>query len=374
MKARQNIKSVLVLVFVFALLGACLAIYHAWDKVFAKAGSSDDVTAVFSQAQKKVFEPVLPNEPVVLPDDFQFQNEYQHEWWHFFANVTDQFGESYGIQWSYFRIANDEHQRTGWQNPQLYVSHVVISNQYKTWKEQRIARGGIGQAGMTQKPFRIWIDNWSWRSLGMTPFPGQLQAATDTFRLDLRTMASGPFVLPGDRGYVEKHDLLPIASYNLSVPFLNVNGYLQLTNGKVLKVQGSGWMSKEWGSGLMAEGQQGWDWFVIHLDGERTLSVNRYRHEMQLPHVFGTLSTNDGKVITLTEEQLQVNPLRNTTLSNGKVLPLDWEIKVPAYGIDVTTKPMNTESWLPFVIPYWEGAIVTEGSHQAKGFMQSTGY
>lgn len=105
----------------------------------------------------------------------------------------------YNVQWSYFRVATDERDTRGWQNPQLFISHIVVSSGSHVWKEQRVARGGIGQAGMTNRPFRLWIDNWNWRALGSTPFPGNLDVATDTFALDLNTTTNGPFVVNGDQ-------------------------------------------------------------------------------------------------------------------------------------------------------------------------------
>ncbi|MCG9578834.1 carotenoid 1,2-hydratase [Vibrio tubiashii] len=335
---------------------------------------TNEVSSVLVSKSTQVFEPVLPDNPVVIPRDFAFHNEYQHGWWHFFANVEDQYGEKYGVQWSYFRIASNDSNMSGWLSPQLFISHVVVSNKDKVWREQRVARGGIGQAGMTSKPFRLWIDNWFWRSLGRTPFPGLLDAQTDTFKVRFKTTTRGPFVIPRERGYVVKHDLLPIASHNLTAPFLAVEGQLELAPDKVIDVKGTGWMSKEWGSGLLAEDQQGWDWFVFHLDDETTLSINRYRHDSQLPYVFGTLATNDGKVATLYNEDIEVLPLKEEVLANGKIIPMSWMINIPHLSISLETQAMNNNLWLPFVLPYWEGPITTSGSHNAQGFMQLTGY
>ncbi|MCG6234917.1 lipocalin-like domain-containing protein [Vibrio furnissii] len=335
----------------------------------------DDLHSTLTSQRHQVYEPVLPNHPVTLPDDFAFHPQFQHEWWHFFANVTDENGQHYGVQWNYFRIANDDRNTIGWQSPQLYLSHTVISTRDHVWREQRIARGGIGQAGMNSQPFRLWIDNWNWRSLGNGPLPGLLSVNTDSFALLLQMTASGPYVLPGDKGYQTKHDLLPVASYNIQAPFIQVRGKLQLSkNTPPVTVEGTAWVSKEWGSGLLAEGQQGWDWFVLELDDSTTLTVSRYRHSLQLPYVFGTLSTKDGKVIALKESDIQIKPVHLTSLANGKSVPLQWHISIPSQNINISTSVLNQHLWLPFALPYWEGPIYAVGSHRAKGFMQLTGY
>ncbi|ANU36583.1 lipocalin-like domain-containing protein [Vibrio scophthalmi] len=356
------------------LLGG-IVIWWLYQQYYADSTSvkNQEVTILQNQGPQ-VFEPVLPSDPVVLPRDFDFHNEYQHGWWHFFANVQDRSGNRYGIQWSYLRVSSNEHERAGWQSPQLYISHIVISDGSKVWKEQRLSRGGIGQAGMNAAPFKLWIDNWVWDAMGSTPFPGELNAGSDSFDLTLRTNASGPFVLPGDRGYVTKHDLQPLASLNLSAPFLDVAGKISLDGNRSFRVFGEAWMSKEWGSGLLAEGQQGWDWFVFHLDDETTLSINRYRHRKQTPFVFGTLATNDGKVINLDASQISVVPLQPTIFTNQKRIPLQWVINVADYDINLTTQVLNENMWLPFVLPYWEGPITTTGSHESVGFMQLAGY
>jgi predicted secreted hydrolase len=187
-------------------------------------------------------------------------------------------------------------------------------------------------------------------------------------------ITSGPFVLPGERGYVAKHDLLPIASHNITAPFLGVAGELDLGNGNRVEVTGRGWMSKEWGSDLLEVDKQGVDRFVFQLDGETTLSLNRYKHAQQMSYDVGTLSTTDGKVVNLSEDQISIVPLQPSFLGNGKRVPLEWSINIPDYGISLTTQVLNRNLWLPFAIQYWQGAIQATGSHQAKGFMQLSGY
>ncbi|MGR5544104.1 lipocalin-like domain-containing protein [Vibrio sp. PNB22_2_2] len=364
-----SISALLFLAFIF-LTGAALYWTH-WDE--ATATEENEISHVLQRESKTVFDPVLPDEHVSLPKDFRFHLGYQHEWWNYFAKLQDKNGQVYNVQWSYFRVATDERDTHGWQNPQLYLSHVVISSGSQVWREQRVARGGIGQAGMTNHPFRLWIDNWNWRSLGLTPFPGQLDVSTDAFGLELNTITNGPFVVNGDKGFQIKHALQSVASFSFSAPFLNVKGTLTL-NGQLISVSGSAWAQKEWGSGMIGEGQQGWDWLVFNFDDGRTLTVSRYRHNGQLPHIFGTLSTRSGAIFNLTEKDFSITPMQVTSLSNGRRLPLQWIINVPEHGINLTTRITKSDMWQPFLIPYWEGPIQASGSNEAWGFMQLTGY
>ncbi len=372
---RRNFKILILIVTLIGLVSVAALGWLYWHQAsHPELPSLNEYDSVLTTSNQSVFEPVLPNQSVHLPADFAFHNDFEHEWWHFFANVEDERGRKYGIQWSYLRVANEESNQSGWLNPQIYISYVSVANAELGVHEQRIARGGIGQAGMDSRPFRIWIDNWRWRSLGRSPFPGQLKAQSDDFALDLNINAAGPYVLPGEKGYVKKDALLPIASYNVTAPFLEVNGKLQLSHGQTLHVTGQGWLSKEWGTGLLSNQQQGWDWFVLHLNSHSTLSIHRYRRKDQSPYVVGYLTNRDGQYIPLNEHQIILEPLLHHILNNGRKVPLEWELRIPKYGVNVRVSPLNAHQWLPFVVPYWQGAIQTIGSHNSNGFMQLVGY
>ncbi|EKO3578684.1 carotenoid 1,2-hydratase [Vibrio metschnikovii] len=314
--------------------------------------------------------------PVRLPQDFALHPQYQHEWWHVFANVQDEQGQEYGIVWNFFKLANDSEQGVGWQNSQLFLSHVAVANAYQVWQEQRIARGGIGQADVTTPPFRMWIDNWHWRSLSAGPLPSQLDIATDNFQLAMHMTPKGPYILPGEQGFQRRQNHhSSLASYSVYAPFVSIQGTLRLTPyTQPIAVRGQAWISKEWGSRLIGQDQQGLDWFVLHLDQQRTLSVTRHRYLHQRPHIDGTLASKDGKVTHLTEQEIKMIPLPSVKLANGKTLPLQWQVVIAKENIDITLSPLNPNLWLDFTQPYWQGPIHSQGSHSARGFMQLTGY
>lgn len=374
MRLRNAKLSNLVLIATFFVLSIAVAwLGWYWSSPQHSHQQEYRLSSTLGIQDKATFEPVLPNKKVTLPDDFKFHDQYQHEWWHYFATLKGADGNKYTVQFSLFRMATDEREVSGWQNSQLYLANIVLTHQDGVLREQRIARGGIGQAGSKNKPFRMWFDNWTWRSLGTTPFPGSLNIDTDDFSIDLATRTSGPFVLNGDQGYQLKHDLESVASFSVSAPFLTVKGWIVI-DGHRVDVTGDAWLQKEWGSHLIGEEQQGWDWFTLQLDNGTALSVSRYRHHSRLPYVFGTLSTKSGKVISLTENELSISPIVSTTLSDGKRIPLQWAIEVPSHDIYVQTQATNPEMWLPFLIPYWEGPVDISGNRSGKGFMQLTGY
>ena len=44
----------------------------------------------------------------------------------------------------------------------------------------------------------------------------------------------------------------------------------------------------------------------------------------------------------------------------GRRLPLRWHIRVPSKSLDVTTDPLNDETSMKTLIPYWEGPVRIE--------------
>lgn len=173
----------------------------------------------FERLHKMPFKAVDKNYQVSLPSDFGFHPKYQHEWWNYFANVTDEQGKEYSIQWSFLRVATGVQDTSGWQSPQLFISSIVVTSSGKVWKEQRIARGGIGQAGLHISPFRLWIDNWAWNSFNNTPLPGRLTVSTDHMDVNLRMLQSDKYYLHGDQGYQKRHQTLPLGVYSFGAPF-----------------------------------------------------------------------------------------------------------------------------------------------------------
>ncbi|MBT0327537.1 carotenoid 1,2-hydratase, partial [Vibrio campbellii] len=120
MKPKKRL-SLSVLLCIVAITMTGVALYLTlWAE--ATATEQGEISDVLKRESKTVFEPVLPDEHVSLPDDFRFHPDYQHEWWNYFAKVQDKHGKVYNIQWSYFRVATDERDIRGWKNPHLFIA------------------------------------------------------------------------------------------------------------------------------------------------------------------------------------------------------------------------------------------------------------
>ncbi len=319
------------------------------------------------------FSPVVKGKEMVFPIDHGQHANYRTEWWYITANLTAKGGKRFGLQWTIFRLAErPDKGEKGWESPQRYMAHLVVTDGKKTWQFERFARGGIGQAGVESTPFHAWLDNWSLKSIGNHLFPSQLAFADAGVSGKFRIRNEGVFVRQGDGGYSLKSHQGDQASYYYSAPFLQLSGKLTL-DGKVYSVSGSGWFDHEWSTDMLAESQKGWDWFSIHLDDGRALMVSQVRSVKKQGYVFGSLALPNGQYRTLSAKDIQMVPLRYSKV-NGKVLPLVWRIDVPKEKIRLTVSAWNKSQWLDFRFPYWEGAVVVSGSQKGEGFMELTGY
>ena len=141
---------VLVVLAALALVAAPAAFAEGVDKGFAGLG-----------ADAAGFEQPIPGTPLVFPRDFGAHPGFRTEWWYLTANLEDESGAAYGVQWTLFRQAGapgDE--REGWANQTVWMGHAAVTTATEHLFAETFARGGVGQAGVTAQPFRAWIDDW----------------------------------------------------------------------------------------------------------------------------------------------------------------------------------------------------------------------
>ncbi len=352
--------------FKLAVYGWLLLSASLWS--FYSAAADSDVEAQRLKEPLSIFEPVLPGHTISVSSAFEQHPDYQNEVWNFKANVIDDEGIEYGIQWILYRISVSDNNGIAWQDSNIYNAQVVVNSGDKIWKQQRIARGGIGQAGVVPQPLRMWLDNWHWQGSTSTPFPANLVISSDDFSIALQTVTSGPYVIHGDKGYQVKHDLLPLAAYSISAPFLTTKGALEL-NAKKVNVQGRAWLDKEWGNQLFDNEDMGWESFSLQLDDGQILSVHRYHHGDDIIYLSGTLADKSGRVVHLAHNDIRFYPLEKVNIAYGKELSLRWVIEIPQQKISLITNPVEANMWLPFWVPAWQGPVNVTGSNTGHGFM-----
>jgi predicted secreted hydrolase len=224
------------------------------------------ISAVFGQGfaglDEKVdgFSVPIAGKPLVFPDDHGPHADYRIEWWYVTANLHDADGVDYGVQWTLFRTSLALTGGSGWSTPQLWMGHAALTSATQHFVAERLARGGIGQSGVTILPFSAWIDNWRLASTGtadVDPITSlDMTASGQNFSYALKLSAKGPVVPQGQGGYSVK-STQGQASYYYSQPSYEVAGTLNLPSGAV-QVTGKAWLDHEWSSQPLAKDQTGW--------------------------------------------------------------------------------------------------------------------
>jgi predicted secreted hydrolase len=308
-----------------------------------------------------------------FPQDHGPHWAYRIEWWYLTAVLTGADGQDYGVQWTLFRSALAPEAGAGWSAPQLWMGHAGLTTATAHHSAERLARGRIGQAGVTSAPFEAWIDDWA---LTGTAQSGQdelddlrIRAQGADFGYDLRATAEGPLVLQGDAGYSVKSPAGQ-ASHYYSQPFYRLAGRLDLPAGPV-PVTGQGWLDREWSSQPLAADQSGWDWVSLIFEGGARMMGFRLRGAETFTS--GTWIAPDGTPAPLPPNALRFTALEDATVA-GRRVPVRWRLDWPEGGLVIETRPLNPHSWMATSIPYWEGPLRFDGTHRGRGYLEMTGY
>ena len=353
-----------------------------------------------------------PDYRMSFPQDHGTHDQFDIEWWYLTANLQDEAGDPYGLQWTLFRFKNPRPSSSQaeannsssalknspvtlnestvsldkkWHNDQIYMAHASIHSLDTHWFSEKFARGGVGNAGLTALPLNLFIDDWQWlNSDGDTGlFPSTLTfSATDTSKPNAEASATftlnqtGPLVQHGDNGFSVKSNS-GHASHYYSAPFISIEGELTQAIDTVttapIKLKGQAWFDKEWTSQLLDTGTQGWDWLSLHLDDGNKIMAFRMRLKNQDDYVTGSYITSTGEQITLQPGDLTLQPV-SVKKVDGRQLPLIWKLMIPSKKIDLTISTLKDKQWNNAAVPYYEGMVKIEGSHGGVGFLELTGY
>lgn len=353
-----------------------------------------------------------PDYPMSFPQDHGTHDQFDIEWWYLTANLQDEAGDPFGLQWTLFRFKNPSpssyqaevnnsssslnnspvtlNESTvsldkKWHNNQIYMAHASIHSLDTHWFSEKFARGGVGNAGLTTLPLSLFIDDWQWLNCDGDAglFPSTLTfSATDTSKPNVEARATftlkqtGPLVQHGENGFSVKSNS-GHASHYYSAPFISIEGELTQAIDTVttapIKLKGQAWFDQEWTSQLLDTGTQGWDWLSLHLDDGNKIMAFRMRLKNQDDYVTGSYITSTGEQITLQPGDLTLQPV-SVKKVDGRQLPLIWKLMISSKKIDLTISTLKDKQWNNAAIPYYEGMVKIEGSHGGAGFLELTGY
>ena len=310
-----------------------------------------------------------PDPVFQFPQDHGAHPDYRIEWWYLTANLEGPDGMPYGIQWTLFRSALAPETREGWDDPQIWFAHAAVTTPDTHLVAERVARGGIGQAGVTAAPFRAWIDDWQMAGPDFDQM--SLRASGPDFRYDLDLSAEGPLVFHGADGFSVK-SAEGQASYYYSQPFFAVEGVLSMPGGDV-PVTGQAWLDREWSSQPLSDNQSGWDWFSLSFDSGDKMMGFLLRQTDGSTYSSATWIAPDGTTQAFPDGAFAAQALAQTAVV-GREVPTTWRVELPDKGVDVTVTALYPKSWMAVSLPYWEGPVSVSGSHEGRGYLEMTGY
>ena len=338
------------------------------------------------------FKRPLPGRNFSFPQDHFSHPEFKTEWWYYSGHIQsqNQVKKKYGYQLTFFRTGlkrEAKSQKSKWSIQNLYFAHLALTDELEKRFEYRekINRGSLGEAGASEKTFRVWIEDWSVEGRGPQIQNHFLKAGDKNFGIELMLSPERNPAIHGQNGISQKAEGEGYASHYYSITRLKTEGRLFL-KGNEVPVNGISWMDHEFGSNQLREYQVGWDWFSLQLDNGTDLMFYQIRHkdgEID-PYSSGAIIFPDGKYehLPLKEFQIEVLEKWRSQKSEGHY-PSKWRLKVPRHGIELILVPTVKEQELitkeSTRVTYWEGSVKVEGKYEnnpakGMGYAELTGY
>ncbi|TVP52051.1 MAG: carotenoid 1,2-hydratase, partial [Halomonadaceae bacterium] len=245
----------------------------ASEQGFAGLDSADTEAADFQQPG--------PGDRLQFPQDFGPHPAHRIEWWYLTANLETDQGEALGLQWTQFRQAlkprsMDEPRppASDWPLEAAWMAHGAVSFQEQHYFAEKLARGDVSQAGAIASPLQVWLDDWQ-LTAGPDNDRWHLQVKGDDWDYELWLSNTHDRVAHGDQGFSAKSASGEGSMY-FSLVDLQIEGTVTLGE-DTHEVSGQGWFDREWSSQFLKAGQQGWDWFALHLADNYKLMAFRLR-------------------------------------------------------------------------------------------------
>ena len=301
-------------------------------------------------------------EYIQLPKDDAPHNTPM-EWWYYNGYLKTASGKEYSFHYSVFL--------TSGLTPHS-VSHVSLADhqlQKNYTTESRTAGGGSDSGG--QDKFLFNHSGWLMSGANGTD---QLKINSDQFAFDLKLKTSRPPILHGNNGIFTMKNAGD--SYYYSRSRLNISGTLKI-HGNSETVTGTAWFDHQWGD--FSTAQLSWDWFSLQLDNNSDIMIYQLRDKSNRPILYTGSITENGKTEILMSSDFSLNKGKKwVSNKTGISYPVEWQIKIPAKNIAVTTRSILNDSEFDATLTtyniYWEGAVQVTGTHTGQGFMELSGY
>lgn len=329
------------------------------------------------------FRYATPGYTFEFPRDHGSHPEYKTEWWYYTGHLTTAAGRRYGFELTFFRVAltPPEPKQTRWDLQNIMPAHFAVTDlqeqEFRYYEKLNRASPFTADAARG----RLDVFNEGWRATTNPDGSWRVIAREGPDAIDLTLRSRKPPAIHGTNGISVKAPVEGYASHYYSMTRLEAAGTI---NGQ--RATGQAWMDHEFGSSVLRENQQGWDWFSIQLDNETEIMLYVIRRDDGSADVTssGSLVTSDARVIHIKRDQMRITPLaRWKSPKSGATYPVAWRVELPAYGIRLTVRALMAGQELVTTgstnIIYWEGACVVSGSFggtpvRGDAYVELTGY
>lgn len=324
---------------------------------------------------------------LTFPADFGAHPDFRTEWWYYTGNLSTPDGRPFGFELTVFRVSLvpptvNLPADSAWYSESLYFAHFalsdIVANEFHAY--ERYARPGPGLAGAQASPYRIWLEDWSIVETGKDSY--RMQAAQDGIAIELTLKDEMGVILHGENGYSRKGQALTNASYYYSQPRLRAEGTVRVQD-ETYQVSGLAWKDHEFSTGVLDEGQIGWDWFSLQFDDGSALMLFQLRESGggTSDSSSGTFIHTDGLTQSLQNENFSITVLDQwRSPHTGGMYPSAWQIQLEEPNCLLDIRPWMSDQEVNFpAVTYWEGAVRFEGTCAGKsvngnGYIELTGY
>jgi predicted secreted hydrolase len=335
-----------------------------------------------------VYQNPYPTGAIVLPKD-DAAHLAPIEWWYYTGHFNDEAGNDYGFELSFFKAYVPPSIKLFGFLPAYviaekgHVAHFAITDKSANAFE-KAERADFwayeGEASSTD--LDVKVANWYTRR-NPDGVSHDIYAMMGNRQLKLTLTPEKPVALHGNPPGIQSMGPGGV-SYYLSYTRMKAIGELSVNCTLIgcdrLSVSGQAWHDHQWGD-FDVSSYAGWDWFSVQFANNTELMLYLIR-EPDGTYITeaGSFITAQGETVKLTNEDFDVTETGETWTSEvtGAIYPMQWQVTVPRYGIDVMVNPVmpnqEMDTHASTGIVYWEGAVDVVGSHEGVGYVELTNY
>lgn len=301
-----------------------------------------------------------------LPEDHGAHPHVQGELWGISFWLRDQVGAGVAVRVGLERLAlraRPIDRQSEWAANQLYSGQVLLlaSDRPDPEVRTRVQRAALGLAGAAREPARIWVDDWSLKSMGQGAGL-EVEILSDGLVMDLGLTPGKPPLSDRDLQLFSRGQGLS-GLHGYAMTRLKAQGSLNV-DGRSLPVEGTAWLDHLWGN--LGEGRASLapTRIEVQLDDGRDLLCVELRHQdgSGRPIPACALILQDGRVQSFQRREIGLEVTRyRSSETQGRRYAVAWRLTIPLIGVDLDVTPLDGDRSADFPAVMWSGRVRISG-------------